>query len=263
MKTLLYLTLVLLTGGCAFAQPETTGAQWNVILKVVDENDRPVAGANASVGYISKPLPGQVVEDSRDLSKEISGLTDQDGIFTATHTDTSWSLGFDVQKTGYYPTRLTHDLYLPGQFDPDTVAKNRNPTITIVLKKILDPIPMYAKRIRDNPPVLNRPIGYDLEVGDWVAPYGKGKVADIVFERDYNEQSPRDYHSKITVSFPNLSDGIQANNNPFKIKEGSALKSLYNAPENGYQQQLVRVIDSHSRQFDYNENRASSAEFVG
>ena len=30
-------------------------------------------------------------------------------------------------------------------------------------------------------PVTNTPCGYDLMVGDWVVPYGKGKIGDFVF----------------------------------------------------------------------------------
>jgi hypothetical protein len=268
MKTIICLALILVTGGCALAQPEIIGNEWNVTLKVVDENGQPVAGANASVGYIGKPLPGQVVQDSRDLSREISGLTDQDGMFTAVHADASFSLGFDIQKAGYYSTHIAYTLFTPGQFDSDTVTKNRNPTITIVLKKIVNPIPMYAKTLINEPsafkktghlPVnFNKSIGYDLLSGDWVVPYGKGQTTNILFTEEVDKQSITDFYYKLTVGFPNAGDGIQEYVVP-ATEKGSGLRSPHEAPLDGYQPQLIKENYHHpgekGRHYDFDENR--------
>jgi hypothetical protein len=268
MKTIACLILSFIISGCALAQPEITGAQWNVTLKVVDENGQPVVGATASVGYIGKPLPGQVIEDARDLSKEISGLTDQNGLFTASHSDTSLSLGFDVQKAGYYPTHIAYTLFMPGQFGSDAVSKNRNPTITIVLKKIGNPIPMFAKWLITEPPAFkkagrppvsfNKSIGYDLIVGDWVAPYGKGQTTDIIFTEEFSKQSLTDFYYKLTISFPNTSDGIQEYKVP-DAEEGSGLRSPYEAPVDGYRSQLTKENYHHPGQagkpYEFDENK--------
>lgn len=250
MKTIACLIISLLTGGCALAQPETTGAPWNVTLKVVDENGQPVAGARASVGYTGKPLSGQVVEDSRDLEREIAGLTDLDGNFTASHSDTSWNLGIDVQKAGYYSSHRGYDL--------SSSQSDRNPTFTIVLKKIGHPIPMYAKSITYIKfPVFDKPIGYDLMAGDWVVPYGKGIDSDIFFEKEYYEKAPNDYYSRITISFPNREDGIQRFTAP-EEEVGSGLRSPHEVPLTDYQSELTRETSAHPGQpskFEYDENR--------
>ena len=134
-----------------------------------------------------------------------------------------------------------------------------NPIIEIVLKRIIKPIPMYAKRIDMEPPANNKPVGYDLMIGDWVGPYGKGINNDILFTREYSRKSLQDYDYKLTVSFPKAGDGIQEFPVPYKNMEGSALRSPHEVPTNGYQPQIVRLNISHPGQkliFDYDENRA-------
>lgn len=244
-KILTFLILAFVTSSCASAQPEITGAPWRVTLKVVNANGLPVADAKASIGYTKNPLPGQIVRDSRDLSREITGLTDENGIFKASHTDVSWNLGIDIHKSGYYPTHVNYNLFLPGQFNSPKVKKNRNPAITVVLKKILHPIPMYAKGVLGGPrpPVFNKPVGYDMMAGDWVAPYGKGTNTDIIFT---TQKTGNDY--KFIVSFPNRDDGIQEYIAP-EADKGSALRSPYEAPATGYGHRFVRDANN------YNENR--------
>ncbi len=116
---------------------------------------------------------------------------------------------------------------------------------------------MYAKSVDLEMPVLGTNIGYDLIVGDCVGPYGKGINTDIIFKKEYNEKSSRDYHSKITVSFPKAGDGIQV----FDISDSekdSELRSPHEANTNGYQAELTREIRAHPGQnntYEYDPNR--------
>lgn len=260
MKILTYLALILTIGGCALAQPEVTGADWTVNLKVVDENGQPVVGAKASISYFGKPLPGQVIADSRDLIRYITGLTDDNGKFTASHSDSSFTLGIDVQKNGYYSGHRGYDL--------TSSQADRNPTITIVLKKLVNSIPMYARWVDSEPSAFkktgrppinfNTSIGYDLIVGDWVAPYGKGVDTNILFTEEFNKESITDFYYKLTVSFPNDSDGIQEYTMP-EAEKGSGLRSPHIAPLAGYQSQLTKENYHHpgelGKPYDFNENR--------
>ena len=43
------------------------------------------------------------------------------------------------------------------------------------------------------------------------------------------------------MTFPNPDDGIQEFHVPYKVTEGSALRSPHEAPENGYQPELIRT----------------------
>jgi hypothetical protein len=119
---------------------------------------------------------------------------------------------------------------------------------------------MYAKRIDSNPPANGKPIGYDLTIGDWVDPYGKGVNTDFIFTREYNKKSFQDYDCRLTVSFPKAGDGIQELpvSSYYLHDRGSELLSSQEAPTNAYLSKIVRLNTSHPGQnpvIDYDENR--------
>ncbi len=171
-----------MTIGCASAQTEPAH-EWKVTLKVVDDTGQPVAGAETWVNY---------------FTNRFIGFTDTNGIYIASNFDNSVQLAFQAQKSGYYS--FGNQYLLGFHYDPI----KWNPTIGIVLDRIVNPIPMYAKIIENGPPVFNQPVGYDLTAGDWVAPNGKGQIKDIVFTGELNKKSKSDFDYKLTVSFPNI-----------------------------------------------------------
>jgi hypothetical protein len=136
-------------------------------------------------------------------------------------------------------------------------AERWNPSIRLVLKKIGMPTPMYAQHVDSQPPVNNKPVGYDLAVGDWIAPHGKGQTSDIIFLRQFSKRSRFDYDSTLTVSFPNAGDGIQQ----FAVEPDEGVSDLCSprqAPSGGYMAKVERVNISHPPEtvkWDYDPNR--------
>jgi hypothetical protein len=231
MKKLAYQLIAVSTIVCACAQTLTPPKlEWRATVKVVDEANQPIVGASVEVWYYVKPPPGQ-----SEASEKITGLTDTNGNFSTTHPDTkSMSLSFRVGKPGYYTASGGYELGL--KYDP----KNWDRSSTFALKKVGRPTAMYAKRIRQGPPVAEKSAGYDLEVGDWVSPYGKGNTADMIFTAHLDRRADNDSDYKLVVSFPKPGDGIQ----PFTISElekTSALRSPHEAPPEGYQPQWVKT----------------------
>ena len=110
----------------------------------------------------------------------------------------------------------------------------------MTLKKIGIPNPMYAKSVNLGLPVFDKPAGFDLTAGDWVAPYGKGSRADILFTAHREKRSEYDSDYRLVVSFPNRGDGIQEFYAPIP-NHGSALRSSNEAPANGYEPQWVQT----------------------
>jgi hypothetical protein len=244
------LVLFIVGVGLINAQVEVPNApQWKITLHVINEDGTPVTNATAFVDYYVPAPPPE-----RQGGYKWTGLTDCSGCFTvAIHA--GQHIGYGAEKPGYYST---DGLEYRFQSEVDRKWQPWNPTNDIVLKRIIKPIPMYAKRIDAQPPADGNPVGYDLMAGDWVAPYGKGINPDILFTREYNRKSLQDYDYKLTVSFPKAGDGIQEFQVPYKNMEGSALRSPHEAPTNGYQPQIVRLNVSHPGQkliFDYDENR--------
>jgi hypothetical protein len=161
---------------------------WKITLKVVDEAGLPLAGITTHTYFL--------------LTNEIVGLTDSNGIFIASHHDGSENLAFAVDSQGYYPVRLPYHLgrnFTPVKWDHEQ---------TIILKRIGQPIPMYAKVENAKITVEDQPIGFDLMLGDWTAPYGKGSNVDLLFSVHRQIVNEKEYTAELKLTFPNAGDGI-------------------------------------------------------
>ncbi len=203
---------------------------WKAVVKVVNESGKPMEGTDVTIGYYVQPPEGQTIATS-----STKGKTDANGSFSATGKTRSTDLFLGAGKDGYYRSHYDYELGLPMTYDP---AK-WNIEKTLVLKKIGRPAAMYAKHILQlKIPEFNKAIGFDLMIGDWVGPYGKGVNADLLFTQHHtNPQSGY----PITLSFPNSGDGIQE----FALQEsdkGSGLRSGHEAPSDGYQATIAQTV---------------------
>jgi len=225
---LVILTLV----SCATAQDTDKAIpQWKATLHVVDEKGDPVPGASVKIWYHVAPPPGQSIAMTNK-----SGWTDSSGAFFAAEHSQTAELAFEAQKKGYYSAGKSYELGASYQDDP----VKWSPSVTLLLKSIRKPIPMFAKRIRSQPPISETPAGYDLEAGDWVAPNGKGTKTDVIFTTHFDKRAKNDWDYKLSVSFPKPGDGIQQ----FEISDlekSSSLRSPHEAPQDGYQPQWTKT----------------------
>jgi hypothetical protein len=233
MKKPACLLVVALAFTSAFAQTAPSFPDWKATLKVVDENGQPVPSANAEIWYQVQPPPNQT-----ERSEKIAGLTDTNGIFTATHAYTAHSLSFRAAKLGYYAISIGHQLGF------DYNRAKWNPAVTLVLKQVRSPIPMYAKFVNSEPPANDKAVGFDLMAGDWVAPYGRGQRADVLFVKKFAQRSRDDYDYSLVVSFANANDGIQTFVVPEDMKY-CELRSPHEAPQAGYEPQVTKTNISH------------------
>lgn len=99
---------------------------------------------------------------------------------------------------------------------------------------------MYAKRVNLGIPEFNKPLGFDLIIGDWVAPYGSGLNTDIIFTGRLDKRAANDSDYTLTVSFPRVGDGIQEFTIP-ESEKGSELRSPHEAPAEGYKAEWVQT----------------------
>ena len=112
--------------------------------------------------------------------------------------------------------------------------------MVIKLKRKKNPTKMYAKSISNmnakKVPALDTPIGYDLEQGDWVAPYGKGVIKDFIFVCKAIHRGYKDWEASYTLTFSNEHDGIQE----YFAQKGNQSEYYwpYEAPEEGYQKEI-------------------------
>jgi hypothetical protein len=98
---------------------------------------------------------------------------------------------------------------------------------------------MYAKNVDAFIPTQDTPSGFDLEFGDWVAPYGKGKKADLLIIYHAKIEDILNFSNQLVIACNNKLDGLQRARKEIE----SSLLSTYEAPIDGYQQQMVLTIN--------------------
>lgn len=226
MKKIACLFVIALAIVCARAQtPALNLLAWNATVTVLDEAGQPVADADVEMSYYVPPPPGE-----REAGGSVHSLADTNGVVRLSHANNgSIGLGFHVTKAGYYPTTKGHEF---AKFQDNDPAK-WNPNETLVLKKIGQPIAMYAKKEDAKMPKENKPVGFDLMAGDWVAPDGTGKTADLLFTVHRKITSPQEFDADLKLTFPNAGDGVVVV--PPAPDTGSPLVMPRPAPEGGYQ----------------------------
>lgn len=216
----------------AFAGCQLLGRDplFRLTLRVTDEEGKPVEGAKAGFGAVSQ----QATADKGSRSIGVDGLTDAQGVFTGEiEALDATQAGYEVSKPGHYSAWASYRAHPPvrGKWQP------WNPTIEVVLKRIRNPVPMYAKRVHGEVPAKDTDVGYDMAIGDWVTPYGKGKLADMVFHGEGDWKDNRNYRGKLTVTFPGQGNGMIPLEAP--QPQPSPLRMPYEAPADGYEPKRV------------------------
>jgi hypothetical protein len=86
-------------------------------------------------------------------------------------------------------------------------------------------------------------------VGDWIAPYGRGVRADLLFTAHF-ETNNNESDFTLTVSFSNQGDGIQEFISPiyYLDSRGSALRSSEEAPVSNYQPEWIQTDNRRAGQ---------------
>jgi hypothetical protein len=242
-KLSVVLLLLVLLAGLPFptaAKELAIGPIAGVIVKVVDDFGKPVEGVSVNMAVFDHWKPGEGFGE--DIFKNTRAITDQHGMAVLQSVSARPSISCNVPRTpGYYTTASVHYNFLKqveGHWEP------RKPTLEIVLKPVLNPTAMYARKVRGlgglPVPEMNKKIGFDLMVGDWVAPYGKGVIADFIFqaEKQYQGSPNKPFEAKFALTFSNEDDGIQSV--IASPREGSELRLPRYAPESGYEAKLIR-----------------------
>ena len=190
-------------------------------VRVIDELSNPVERATVRIGFAGKSSGQQLMK---------TGTTDTAGEYSS-EGYSQIRLSADVRKDGFYLSGSPFVIFTnteAGHWLP------WNPTVTIILRPIGKATAMYAKRVDQHIPALDRPCGYDLEAGDWVAPYGKGMKKDFIFSIHQDWRAISDYDVQGELTFGNQLDGLQETSIP-DIGKNSAFKWERQAPESGYE----------------------------
>jgi len=227
----------MLCSGCP-GSGSSFNAKSKITFKVVDENNNPLKDIPVGITF-PRMFYG------KEKNKTVNELTDINGKCSASGT-TYGAIYYGVRKESYYNTNSSYKF---KQKDYGSWTPN-NPEVTIKLRKIENPSPMYARFSDLELPGLNKEIGFDLLEYDWIRPYGRGNIPDILFKATRKWVSDLEFEGHLTIKFPGMFNGIQ------KIKEdrssGSELKLPRYAPNDEYNREVNKHIMAFpGRGFDY------------
>ena len=212
----------------ALARGYENGGKLKFILKVVDDEGKPVEGATVEVHLqTGLTIQGALFDTASDQKLK----TDAEG-----HTVVAGKCvgegDYYVYKEGYYSHYrnflLYQDRFEDGKWQPYGAER------LVVLRKIRNPIRLHADYLENlrwlnheptpeeqtaigkNKSMLNFSWNgwLDLEAGDWIAPYGAGRTPDIcltVEEVDPLDESrpgtPENCLQRLRIHFSNPDDG--------------------------------------------------------
>lgn len=182
------------------------------------------------------------------VDHEIGGRTDMNGRYDAAGNTNCGKAGFCFRDNdGFYDTRFVwvpfeangKPLPLFQRWQPD------NQVVTVRLQRVEHPIPLCVKNVR--PKVApgtfdgtNAVLRYDLVLGDWLPPEGKGERADLEIQTKltidevlqvgkYKDWKKTFFTFSNTVRFPGEGNGCCA-----EMTSPTAGIKLRVAPEDGY-----------------------------
>lgn len=165
------------------------------------------------------------------------GQTDSNGLFVAEGACTIKDIPISIVKQGYYDSKLTYS-YPNYMSVKDNKWQPWNPIVTAVVRRVVNPIPMYAKRVETLIPGTDGYYGFDVEAGDWVSPYGQGKREDILFKATRSIRGPMDYAVTVEVCLANCGDGLRV----VEPIGGSSFGSPREAPTNDYSTSFAKTL---------------------
>ena len=217
-------------------------------VKAVSEDGKPLAGMSAVVGFWN-------MSGGADRT-ELTGLTDSNGLFAAEGKAESLDAYYLVRNMGCYESS--------GKYEFANLKGRKwqpwNPTVTAVVRRVVHPIPMYVKNVGVIIPATNAPCGYDLMVGDWVAPHGKGEHGDLIFTIGMRRvASWTDCEGTLLMSFSSEKDGIRKRDGI--VVGGSSFPWQYMAPEEGYSGAVQVYMGYASGKGSFETNQSSACYF--
>ncbi|MEE9369479.1 MAG: hypothetical protein V3V05_11555 [Pontiella sp.] len=220
MKYCVLFISIILAASCASAEPRK-----KTTFHVTDA-EIGVALTNAQVTVYNKGWDTKKVDEN--------GICVFEG-FSSPSKSMGWA--GHTELDGYYKNsskvRYTEVNRILNRWEP------WNSIVEVKLRKIKKPLPMVAKRI-ESLDILewNKPVGFDLEKADWIAPHGKGHRSDFYVNMYRRFEHSGDFDAVATITFPNDGDGIQLYRVPAAYTS-SSYKFPYEAPTDAYQSKFV------------------------
>jgi hypothetical protein len=218
----------------------STGLVTKVKIKVVDQVQIRVLDARVEISFHGGGKYHDLLTDDEGLVEVIDrGLHGQAILIT---------------KDGYYDS-----AHRTGNGDQD---------ITLELREIKKPIAMYVSTPENLTEFKDREYGYDLLIGDFIAPQGKGTTADLLITTSGKTIDIWNTEFYFSIRFSNPLDGLV----PFFITDASDkwrsdiesfYKSDYLAPNSGFidEWDFHRIRKGKKKGYDTNMKKTRNYYF--
>lgn len=216
-------------------------------VKVMDETGRPVNNAHLNIRFSSD-------------SGTVKGFTDDHGIFEAKAMSNDGVILGDITKEDFYESGIAHSFYVTkfGMWQP------WGKELTVVMRPIVNPVPMYVRNKSFKLPATDKEIGFDLEKADWVIPYGLGTKSDFIFKVERRYDNNNNFDATMTLTFSNPFDGILVvkDDGGGDFNVGSWFRLPRTASESGYQTKLERRRSRGSYGWYNDKNEADDNNYI-
>jgi hypothetical protein len=218
----------------AFASVACGNPRARYHVTVLDEKGKPVVGVGCS-GSFEELNPDGVGLKARYLSAD----TDENGIAILEGETRNYEQWISTGAPGFHGAGIRRYWFTSlkdSKWQPWPIE------VELRLKRKIDPHPMYVvshtrEKIVFPGGDFRAPLGFDLIERDWVAPAGKGKIADFIVQGSRLEPNQKDAQpaGHLTLTFSNKKDGMIVLDDP----GGSNLVGPQEAPIDGYQSKIV------------------------
>ncbi len=221
--------------------------EYSIKAEAVDDSGKPIKGIQVITGRIEPMVSPQIT-----LGKPVTTdpvLTDENGIAIIKFSSLPEPSGnVNYYQDGWYSTS-ERVIWKKSNEQGD---KLREAEIRAIIKPIKNPIPMIARNnVRIRTPEFGERYGFDLEMGEAVPPFGKGKTSDIELKLTGKRVDSADPEKEVIafrseISCPNEGDGFVEFSvaDTKEFSKGSALPSAHEAPEVGYEDKIVRIAET-------------------
>lgn len=151
-----------------------------ITFKVLDEAGAPIEGVRIET----------IVETEKSLSRwygspqydRIVKTTDSNGAATSVFECRNGDFGISIRAIGYYEEGSSAERFA-AEYDMQSnryVFAEKIKNLKYVLRKIKNPVEIKTSHsLKWRIPLKEGAYPFDLEMGDWVSPRGKGKTADL------------------------------------------------------------------------------------
>jgi len=242
------------------------GIPASVKFQVFDDGGSPVTDVEVEGGFLDLTQSG--------VRSAFRGSTDSDGIFVA-RGETVVGVYARFSCKGFYPTTVRESVEYKRRADGKGYERipRWDREISVLLKRIRNPIPMYAREVgsftfnhfeRVGVYNLGRTSSYDFVRGSFLPPYGTGQVADVEFRWTMNIYSKDedglavDYDTLSEIWMTNVVDGIcrgVPDGEDIGGGKGSYYISTYEAPLDGYTNVITLYRKVRGSKAESNDDR--------